>query len=329
MRRRSIVLVVPILFLAAAALFFVLRAPMAENRSPSTKPVVSGAAGTATKPATTIKTTTHAAKLKTIASEPLPPDGTPLTKILDDLKARAEDGDAPAASRLFHDLGTCSTLREVKRTLPRQIPHALERDTKDMTPEQLKHQEAWLDLLEKENAFVDKNQALCEGVGDAQLVDFVPATLQAAQLGDHQAINCYIGRELMMTPGLLDHPEWLSQFKENAVPLAESAVQQGDWAAAGMLAQAYAGTFSSSLLAQATGTDPAKSYGYLRLERLGATGDFATRLDRRLADAAQGLSPAQIGDAEAWAQSTYTNAFGGAPSGGPAESWRTCDFMEH
>jgi hypothetical protein len=48
----------------------------------------------------------------------LPPPGAPLKDIFDDLKARADAGDAAAASRLFHDLQRCAEAQHLGQFLP-------------------------------------------------------------------------------------------------------------------------------------------------------------------------------------------------------------------
>ena len=48
----------------------------------------------------------------------LPPPGTPLAEIFGELKARADAGDAAAASRLFQDLQQCAEAQRLGRSLP-------------------------------------------------------------------------------------------------------------------------------------------------------------------------------------------------------------------
>lgn len=331
MRRRFVVIVLLTVFCAVGVSYYSVHASHPTDVSVSAQsspPEKSGATSAHRKTASAIQHSL-ASSNAIDAHAPLPPPDTPLTKIYEELKARADADDAEAASRLFNDLGRCSSVRELSHLLPRIAPHVLEGDTKDLTPDQLQRQEVRLNSFKQEVDFVQKNQPMCEGLSDDQMTSLVPVSLQAAQLGNHDALNCYIGHELTMQPGLLDHPEWLTQYKAVAVALANSAVQQGDWTTVNMLKNAYAATYSSSLLTQATGVDPMKSYEYLKLQRLGAGNDFAARLDKRLVDEAQQLTPAQLAEADAWAQSTYSSYFGGSSSDGMTDGTRTCNFIDN
>ena len=71
--------------------------------------------------------------------------------------------------------------------------------------------------------YVQTNSARCEGATDAQLASFTPLMLQAAQLGDLKALDCYVGTDFDMMEGLLDHPEWLEQYRAQVPGLVESA----------------------------------------------------------------------------------------------------------
>jgi hypothetical protein len=136
----------------------------------------------------------------------------------------------------------------------------------------------------------------------------VSTALQAAQLGDQQATSCYLGTSYTGMPQLIDHPDWLGDFKQNALQLANTAVQQGNWNAVELLQGAYLGIFSTPL-SETTGADPVMRYRYLMLERLGAHGPFAARLDTRIKDAADELNSSQLSDADAWARDTYAQYF--------------------
>ncbi|MEO8959036.1 MAG: hypothetical protein ABI304_08840 [Rudaea sp.] len=109
--------------------------------------------------------------------------------------------------------------------------------------------------------------------------------------------------------GVLDHPEWLTHYKQNTLALADTALQSGDWTAVQLLQSAYRGSFSASLLGQLTGTDPVQSYRYLQLQQLGTTANSDPHLDQRIATAQQQLTPQQIADGNAWASQTYSQYF--------------------
>jgi hypothetical protein len=238
--------------------------------------------------------------------------GTPLAKIYDEIKARADAGDAAAASELFRDVHRCLRARDRLNTVPRSVNHYLDADTSRLNADELTEREQRLANLEQQLASARADNALCGDLTQAQLA-LPPAALQAARLGDVTAANCYVGGALIYDRGLLDHPEWLTEYKANALSLAQSGISQGSWIMVSQLQNAYAQTFSNGFLAQLTGADPAQSYRYLKLRRLGANDKVAESLDRELAYAAQGLSASDIGDGDAWAQETYQRYFSANP----------------
>ena len=237
-----------------------------------------------------------------------------LNDVYPDLKARADANDASAASELYHDLQRCNRVKELSHDLPLLIPNLLDSDTSKESPETMQQRERMLDSIQKELDYVKRNEAFCANVDDSTMQQYVPSSLKAAQLGDIRATRCYLGGSMNFTSGLLDHPEWLTDFKQNAMSLADQGIQRGDWGVAGLLGHAYAGYFSSSFLAQLTGNDPVKAYRYLKLQLLGATDTFVDKLDKQLAQAADGLSSDQLAQADAWAQSTYAAHFSGTTS---------------
>lgn len=242
----------------------------------------------------------------------LPPPGTPLAKIYDDLKARADGGDKEAASRLFTEAQHCFSARQAVRMLPRSANFFLEEDTSKLSAEDLSQREKHLANLEEHLAKARAENELCEGLSDAQL-QLTPLALQAAQLGDTAASDCYVSGILMYSGGLLDHPEWLAQYKSSAMTIAQAALEQGDWRMVASLRNAYGQTFSVAPLAQLTGGDAVQYYRYLKLELLGATDKNAAALGRQLAEAAQRLTAVDQNAGDAWAQEMYLRFFGGAP----------------
>jgi hypothetical protein len=148
-----------------------------------------------------------------------------------------------------------------------------------------------------------------------------------AQLGDRVAIDCYIGAEFARMEGLLDHPEWVEQYRTQVPALVQSALQRGDWVAVELLRQAYSGASEASPLGQLFGSDSDMAYRLLRLQRLGAIGSLADELDPRLAAAARELSPAQIAAADEWASDTHARYFASA-SNDAFDGSDTCEFSD-
>jgi len=245
-------------------------------------------------------------------SASLPPPGTSLAKIYDDLKARADGGDKEAASRLFTEAQHCFSARQEVRMLPRSANFFLEEDTSKLSAEELSQREKHLANLEQRLAKVRAESALCEGLSDEQL-QLAPIALQAAQLGDAAASDCYVSGILLYSGGLLDHPEWLAQYKSNAMTIAQAALERGDWRMVAALRNAYGETLSVVPLGQLTGGDAVQYYRYLKLQQLGATDKNAAAIGRELVDAAQSLTAADQNAGDAWAQEMYSRFFGGTP----------------
>ena len=263
---------------------------------------------------------------------PLPPSGTPLTQIFDGLKARSDAGDGQAASRLYHDLETCRRWRAEKSMVAELVPNLLDADTTKSSPEELEQTERWLGLTQQKMDFVRKNSALCTGTDLDQLDETVPAMLAAARTGNTRALDCYLSLDIGTIPGrLMDHPEWLSQYKQNAAALTQTALEHGDWRVVRLLQYAYsAGSSGSDLLGRALGADPEpeQQYRYYRLERLGASGDYAKQLDVQHQWPST-LSAEQIAAADAWAQDTYTRYFDGTSSNELANWASACPEIEN
>ena len=248
------------------------------------------------------------------ASTPLPPPGTPLKEIYDELKARADAGDASAASRLFDDLSQCNSARAKIATQPVLLEHALREDLSKLSERDLRQREAFLGAMSEQIEKARRAEAVCAGLSvDQQQI--TPVALRAAQLGDAVAANCYVGGFPMLGRGLLSHPEWVTQYRDNALSIAEATVVQGDWNMVAQLQHAYVESAPDAVgaLGEVTGVDPVLAYRYLRLERLGASERTAAQIDRDIAAAEQALSPSQIAAATTWAQDTYARYFASHP----------------
>lgn len=310
MQNKRIVVLVVLIFAAALVLGYLI------GRTPSLgTPVAAVSAKAAAKPADGSESAAHSRKTVMSASAASiqkkrtdAPDTPTLKSVYADLKRRADANDADAAAELYRDLSRCHLEQELGRTLPTWLKSALDGDTSKDTPEQLKQREEFLDSMQKEVDFVQRNQAFCADADPDTLAQLVPATLKAAQLGDINATRCYLSNVIQMVPGLLDHPEWITDFKQNAVPLAQFGVEHGDWRTVALLAHAYRGTFSGSLLTQAVKADPVQAYQYTKLLSLGSSlkGTDPNQMT-------EGLTAEQIAQADAAAQDMYVRYFNSTP----------------
>lgn len=312
-KRRRVALAIPCVVSAIAIVFLSMngaRSPPPAASGPETKPSVA-----ASDAATTTNRHRSATRQNLTprlgASMPLPEPDTPLVPIYADLKARADAGDAAAASRLYRDLHRCTTapyeLRELLRQemSPEQIPA-------DWPPERRAKAQAILEQnLAEQPARIQKarnDAAMCEGLAPEQRF-VLPAMKRAAELGDPDAEICYMSGHDLWTRGVLDHPEWIAEYKADALAIAEAAVEHGNQAAVFMLAAAYsAERFNWQPLEQLIEPDPVRSYRYRKLAALASADGGAA--DARLAADATALAPKDRASADAWAQEMYVRHFG-------------------
>jgi hypothetical protein len=247
--------------------------------------------------------------------QPLPASGTPLKESFEPLEAAAAAGDAEAASRLYRDIQRCASARRINATVPRMAEFALNRKTDGMSADELRGRERMMANYSRELAFSNETAALCEGLSDDQINQLFPISMQAGILGDLNAANCFLSGggayPFSMPPGLLDHPEWLADYKQNALNVANTAVQAGDWSVVGMLRYAYGNTGGSgNLLAQVTGQDPAMAYRYQKLMSLRASDPKAqATMQAGLDKVAAQITPQARADADAWAQQEFQQYF--------------------
>jgi hypothetical protein len=271
------------------------------------------------RPATTKSIKMRQPQIATSAfSAPLPPARTPLKQTFADLQARADAGDATAASRLYRDLQRCAQTQNINATVPHAAGFFLNEKTDAMSTTELQSRDSMLNSLQSQLNFARNNAELCAGLSSAQIDEVVPASMQAALTGDAVAANCYLGSSLIAAQGILDHPEWLSDYKDNALNIANTNIQNGDWTTVHILQRAYAHIFRGGLLGQVTGADVVQNYRYLKLLRLGAQpGKDAGFFDNQIGEIADQIGPDAQLAADAWAQDTYQRYFAANPQNRP------------
>ncbi|MBS0566281.1 MAG: hypothetical protein JSS59_02565 [Proteobacteria bacterium] len=271
------------------------------------------------------RTTAHAqssAPTKTPSvSKPLPPPGTPLKQTFDELKARADAGDAQAASRLYRDLNICFAADAVIRSNALEAEDIL-RTQNSADPVEV--QQAQLDNAQRFIKGSGTLKILCAGVDPHILGTLPAASLQAAQLGDANARDCYVHRGPFVNPGsLVSDPSSIDTYRAQAPALIDSAMAAGDWKMVSMLQYAY-GPSGTNMIAGLVGPDPIQHYRYLKLFRLGADGYRVPQLDKELAYAAKQLDAQQLIDADAWAQTTQQAYFKGSSTDAAPQNWNAC-----
>ena len=228
-----------------------------------------------------------------------------------ELKARADAGDALAASRLFRDVKTCFRVWNTNQK-------AIDSMLADMESGKVQGSERALNDVRERVELVQTSASLCAGLDIEQISELVPATLRAAQLGDTEATDCYVaigvfGMEAM--PGLIDHPEWISDYKRSVLPIAEAAISKENWNVVTMLHGAYGREQRNNLLlSQVTGTDSVQAYRYLRLMDLAVPGGNP-HWKPSLEELENEIGPSKRSEADAWAQKTYQDYFASSPLG--------------
>lgn len=256
----------------------------------------------------------------------LPAPNAPLKDHFAQLQARANAGDAAAATRLVRDLDRCNRLRGAQWRNAGATEALTARSTEGMTAAQLRTYQTLLEAMELRQQREREERAACAGVDERMLASLTATIAQAAQLGDEQARACYLERGPLYDPrGLIRQPEALRSYRASAARLIENGLAAGDWRVVDLLQRAYE-PGSTSLLGGLLGADPLQHYRYLKLYRLGAEAHRAAELDRQLAAAAAGLAPAQRAQADAWAQNTLEAGFRGRSTDGTAPGWEACDF---
>ncbi|MCL1635741.1 hypothetical protein M2650_14015 [Luteimonas sp. SX5] len=276
---------------------------MAKKSPPAARPVIAAAKGTS-----------------------LPMPGTSLKDTFAELQSRAAAGDAAAASRLLRDLDRCNRLRAAEWRNASAADDLTRTSTEGMSAARLRTYQMLLDTMQQRQQKVRDDQMLCDGVGEEMLGTLVANLAQAARLGDKQARACYLERgPLYDARSLLDHPESLRSYRRDAARMIDAGLSAGDWRVVDLLRQSSQ-PGAPGLLAAMVGADPVRHYRYLKLYRLGAEPHRAAALDRQLAAAAANLTAIQLGEADAWTQTTLRNGFKGHSTSATPPGWDACDF---
>ena len=252
----------------------------------------------------------------------LPPVALPLKQSFAELQELAGEGNAEAASRLYAQMMSCNRKAQLQSRFQDSI-NALTplADVPDRSEEE---RSQLISSIRKTREWMDLLQQRCEGIDQRELAQIVSITLQAARLGDKEARECYIHRGPLSNPqAAIVDPSMFDTYRNEVGPLIDAALAQGDWRVVDMLRFAY-GPNGNSLLTGITGFDSSQQYRYTKLYRLGATNNGrAKMLDEELSTLGQTLTPAQIADADSWAQSSISHFTGSSTDAVPS-AWDAC-----
>lgn len=208
---------------------------------------------------------------------PAPPRGQPLAQVQDALRARAERGDADAASLLARDVHLCWWMLEQANV---QKPDYRDPDQ----PRKLSEDEQrWIDGWEQAQEFIRRNAAYCKGLPAGEIDKLkASALLTAAKLGDEEAAACFVSDTLYYARPMSyddttyaaerDDPELAEMYSTEAVQVAEAGVYRGDWRMVAMLISIYSeGSSANPFGRKVAQPDGEKRYLYGHLQQLGVT----------------------------------------------------------
>lgn len=264
-------------------------------------------------PETDAATTAHKRSTHRVASSssaPLPPPGTPLKDIYDELAARARSGDRAASVRLFHDTEKCRDAEKTRSRISFTLPTIMRAtEPAKSKPDDISNR--LLDGMQEDINWVKQTEVLCTGLDQERFESGVDWMRLAAEQGDREAIDCYLDLDFLHAGNIMRHPQRLSEFRQTAPALAEAAIRAGDWNATVALQLAYDGGWDTNWLGQIVARDPVQAYRYAYLLTLGeGTGSFPAE---RVQVLESQLSPRDVTAAKRWAGETFASNFHGTP----------------
>jgi hypothetical protein len=234
---------------------------------------------------------------------PLPPPGTALAKIYDNLAARARSGDAMAAMRLLMDLQRCSGRRNnvfMMNVLDDSLHtgHATGNETNA----------ALKPILDG----LDATDLLCAGITPEQIDRRGDWLRTAALNGDPEAMVCYAAWPNDFGPKFLSDAwfDWMQNWSKEAPEMAAQANAAGQADVVALFQEAYANnpiTGQQNTMypfGQLVQPDPILYVAYFDLyERLRPNSSGSARAAELAKELA--LTPAQIAQAQAFADAQW------------------------
>ncbi|MCD7099869.1 hypothetical protein [Stenotrophomonas sp. MMGLT7] len=214
------------------------------------------------------------------ATAPLPASGTPLRLVFDDLKRRADNGEAPAACRLAAELEACEQVREELPMFEEQLRshEAAMSDGHDPQPDPQQRRQ-FADAMERHGKVLLGRLEQCDGVPRVGPAERAGYWRRAALAGHLPALSHYaVGNAFRLQDTLRLLPQ-LQVYRDEAERLALQAAAAGDVRTTLALAAAYSSQpgygIRPPFLAQVVAADPVRALAlYLHVQdALAATGD--------------------------------------------------------
>ena len=241
------------------------------------------------------------------SSGDLPPADAPWRDVREALVARIKAGDKAASIRLFGDLVHCEEYLSAKQQAEAELGSekggisAAERADRDA-------------MLQRFSSILRAYEKSCSNVSGEELSsDAYRILLDAADAGSNAAASCFVSAYYDMGSAT-QTPEGIEHYRTNALRLAQSGLERGDWAMVYVMARAYGSRRRAGAFGQLVEPDPEKAYAYARLMQLGAEGQLVEHATSRTEDIlrANTLSPDAIKASDAWAQAMYSKYFNGS-----------------
>lgn len=141
---------------------------------------------------------------------------------------------------------------------------------------------------------------------------FYLATARAAKTGNLDAQLCYAGSRFELERRWTEQE--IQQYGDDAPAYVLAAFERGDWRVVNMLSRATRNVLQQyTLMRQITAGDELSLHRMNRLQRLGASADFARYLDTISTFYSDCLMAQEQAESEAWAQQMYDQHFAKLP----------------
>jgi len=249
----------------------------------------------------------HATRSKT-APVARPLDGTAEDE-LHELRGRAAHGDVAAASELASDSNHCEAL---EATLAVMDIH-LGQDLTQLTLEQMQRYEEGLKKIDER---LVKFSGFCQRNGRRLIEERLTNLLQAAELGDLAARQCFASAASDLTGSRLQDED-KTRFLRRAREFLETDVEAGSWSAVRQLYAAYSAPayFRRDTGALVVIPNPREAYKYGRLLQIGGAANVddapvtAVTMDALKA----ALPPDEAAAGDEWANSVFLTRFTSQP----------------
>lgn len=207
-----------------------------------------------------------------LSNAPLPPINASLSSIFPDLKRRAEAGDRRAACRLGVELDRCEGIRRYKEKIPAHLQVAV---------------------------------PVCESFPLDDSNRSWPFILQAALAGDsYSAVRFSQGAGLTNGVSPSDNADGWIAYRQNVLPLLDSALENGSPQAAFMLARLS----SRPMFDRSLPLQPVRALGYYIALRNVSKPEFQQDIDRLMDGITKqnSLTPAQLAEAQTFGNTVLT-----------------------